>query len=152
MRNRLKPWRRNFGYVPQDTYLSDDTIKENIAFGVKPEDIDVKKILKIINQLDLKNLIDNLPKGLDTLVGDYGSKLSGGEKQRIGIARALYFNPQILLLDESTSSLDILSEKKILSLVERLKKKITILIISHRKSALSICDKTLELENIKYEK
>jgi ATP-binding cassette, subfamily B, bacterial PglK len=150
--NSIKPWRRNFGYVPQDTYLSDDTIKENIAFGVKSEDINIEKILKIINQLDLKNLIDNLPKGLDTLAGDYGSRLSGGEKQRIGIARALYFDPKILLLDESTSSLDTVSENKILSLVEGLKKKITILIISHRKSALSICDEILELENIRYEK
>jgi ATP-binding cassette, subfamily B, bacterial PglK len=141
-------WQNKIGYVPQETYLLDDTIKNNVAFGVKNEFISSSKVLEAINKSGLKSVIENLPQQTDTYTGDNGVKLSGGQKQRIGLARAIYLSPEVLILDEATSALDIETEKKILNLLKEYKNKITIIIISHRDSILPYCDEILELNNL----
>ena len=148
-----KEWKNCIGYVPQNIYLVDDSIKNNIAFGVQDNDINLSKIKEIIKIVQLENLITELEKGYETFVGDKGIKLSGGQKQRIGIARALYNNPSILILDEATSSLDIFTEKEIMDFIFSLKGQITVLIVSHRLSTVEKCDYIYELENgvISYE-
>ena len=141
-------WQNKIGYVPQETYLLDDTIKNNVAFAVKNEFISTSKVLEAINKSGLKSVIENLPQQTDTYTGDNGVKLSGGQKQRIGLARAIYLSPEVLILDEATSALDIETEKKILNLLKEYKNKITIIIISHRDSILPYCDEILELNNL----
>ncbi len=146
--NLFRLWQSTIGYVPQETYLLDDSIKNNIAFGVEEEKIDIQKINSIIESLGLKEMIDQLSLGIDSNVGDNGVKISGGQKQRIGIARALYISPQIMILDEATSALDLDNEEKILKLISKFKNDTTIIIISHRQSIHSFCDKILNLDNI----
>ena len=141
-------WQNTIGYVPQETYLIDDSIKNNIAFGVQEEKINIQKIENIINSLGLREMVDQLPLGVDSNVGDNGVKISGGQKQRLGIARALYISPQIMILDEATSALDLRNEEKILKLISKFKNDTTIIIISHRQSIHSFCDKILNLDNI----
>ena len=141
-------WRNIIGYVPQNLYLLDDTLKKNIALGINLESIDELKILKAIKSSQLENFVkNNLDKGLETSVGERGVRLSGGQKQRIGIARALYKDPEILIFDEATSALDHDTEKKIIDTINTLKNKKTIIIISHRLSALNICDTIYELKD-----
>lgn len=142
-----KNWQSNIGYVPQDVILNNSTIKENIAYGVEIEKIDNQKILDIIILTRLDNLIKSLPLGIDTVLKDLGKNLSGGEKQRIGIARALYRNPKILILDEATSSLDDYNEKIILSNLEKLKNRMTIIMITHKYSTIKFCDKVFIFNN-----
>ena len=110
--NNLDSWFKNIGYVPQETYLLDDTIKNNIIFGSNKESIDEDYISEILKILELEGLINERQEGQETLVGDNGVKLSGGQKQRIGLARALYKKPKILILDEFTSSLDLITERR----------------------------------------
>ena len=141
-------WKKLIGYVPQDTILIDDALKKNIAFGITDDEIDTHLIKELIKKMDLTNFVDNLDNGIDTNVGDKGLKMSGGQKQRIGIARALYFNPKILLLDESTSSLDIETEKNILLHLKNISKdKMTVLFSTHRQSSLDICDIVYKVKN-----
>lgn len=128
------------GYVSQTIYLTDDTIKNNIAFGVDEQNISEKKIYKIIKQVQLEKFINSLENGIETRTGERGVQLSGGQRQRIAIARALYNNPQIIILDEATSALDIETEAEIMKTISIFKGKKTIIIIAHRKSALTICD------------
>ena len=110
------------GYVPQNIFLLDDTIKKNIAFGVDEEKIDEEKIKEVLKSAQLLNLLSQTKKGIETNIGELGNKLSGGQIQRIAIARALYNNPKILILDESTSALDIETENKIIDELKILKK------------------------------
>ena len=140
-------WQRQIGYVPQDTYLVDDTIKSNIAFGVPTEKINNNDLNLAIELSQLKKLINSLPEKENSLVGEDGIKLSGGEKQRIGIARALYFRPKVLFLDEPTSSLDSKNEKLILEDIYKLGKNRTILIISHRTNIFKYCKKILNIKD-----
>ena len=144
-------WQRQIGYVPQDTYLVDDTIKSNIAFGVPTEKINNNDLNLAIELSQLKKLINSLPEKENSLVGEDGIKLSGGEKQRIGIARALYFRPKVLFLDEPTSSLDSKNEKLILEDIYKLGKNRTILIISHRTNIFKYCKKILNIKDGKVE-
>jgi len=146
--NYSELWQNTIGYVPQDTYLLDDSIKKNIAFGIPEEEIDIKKINEIIVSLGLKEMIDKLSLGIESNVGENGVKISGGQKQRIGIARALYISPQILVLDEATSALDIRNEENILKLIGKFKKNMTIIIVSHRQSIYAFCDKILNLDKM----
>tara|TARA_Y100000590_G_scaffold444015_1_gene574222 strand:- start:338 stop:1555 length:1218 start_codon:yes stop_codon:yes gene_type:complete len=139
-----KSYQSLIGYVPQNIFLLDDTIKNNITFG---SSLDDEKISKVIKLAALENFVQKKPKGLDQIVGEKGVKISGGEKQRIGIARALYRNPEILVFDEATSSLDLETESKILESLTKLKGTKTMIFISHRKSSLSICDKIFNVEN-----
>ncbi len=137
----------NAGYIPQDNLLVDDKIINNIAIGSETNDIDYEKINKVINQAQLNKFIDNLPDGLDTIVGDRGIRLSGGQIQRISIARALYFDTEILILDEATSALDNDTEMEFINSVEALKNKKTIIIVSHRKSIMKLCNKIFHLKD-----
>ncbi len=135
----IRNWRSIIGYVPQTIYLTDDTIINNIAFGVEQENIDLNQINHVIKAASLDKFIESLPLGYETMVGERGVRLSGGQKQRIGIARALYNNPEILLLDEATSALDSITENEIMSTVFDLKKNKTILIVAHRLSTVKHC-------------
>jgi ABC-type multidrug transport system fused ATPase/permease subunit len=139
-------WIRNIGYVPQRIFLIDDTIRNNIALGIHENDIDDLKIQHAIKASQLNNFINSLPNGINTYVGDKGIQISGGQNQRIAIARAIYNNPQILILDEATSSLDNLTEKEFIKSIEFFKNKKTIIIISHRSSSLVNCDKIFEMK------
>ena len=141
-KDNLRSWQRSIGYVPQNIYLSDDTVSANIAFGVEPNEIDqdlVEKASKIASAHNF--VIDELPDKYMTLIGERGVKLSGGQRQRIGIARALYNNPKILILDEATSSLDNQTEETVMESIYKLGKKMTIIIIAHRLGTVKNCDK-----------
>ena len=135
------------GYVPQHTYLLDDTIKNNIAFGLDEEKIDESFMRQIIDIAELSNLLKRSDKGLETIIGEKGIKLSGGQIQRIGIARALYIKPSLLIFDEATNALDDNTEKKIFSNLAKIKKNFTLIMIAHRKSSLLLSDKIFEIKN-----
>ena len=140
-------WQKQLGYVPQEVYLLDDTIRSNITFGIEKEEIDEKLLSDVIEKSQLKNLINSLSNKLDTLIGDRGARLSGGEKQRIGIARALYNKPKVIVFDEATSSLDIYNENKILKEIYENKKDKTLIIISHRNNTVKYCDLIYVMED-----
>ena len=139
-------WQSKIGYIPQDIYLLDDTIKNNISFGIKNEEIDNSLIEKVTKIAQLENFINLLPDKLETVVGNRGVRISGGEKQRIGIARALYNNPKILIFDEATSSLDIDNENKILGEIYQGISDKTLIIISHRNNTVKYCDSIYVME------
>ena len=142
-------WYSLIGYVQQDVFMLDDTIKNNIAFGVPKSEINEKLVNKVIEDVDLKEFIKSLPSGINTNIGERASRISGGQKQRIAIARALYRNPRILILDEATNGLDSKSEKEIMNLLQKLKKKVMIIFISHKLSILKNCDNVYLLNNKK---
>ncbi len=143
----LRDWQKQIGYVPQDIYLLDDTIKNNIAFGLNANDINQEAILKSIELSRLKDYVGSLEEKENTVVGNRGIKVSGGQKQRIGIARALYNNPGILILDEATSSLDAINERKIMEEIYNTAKNTTLIIVTHRYKPVSNCDKIYLLDN-----
>ena len=144
--NNKKSWQKNIGYIPQDTYLLDDSIKNNIVFGVDVGKIDYKLFSESIKIAQLEKFIELSKNKSDTMVGNRGIKISGGEKQRIGIARALYNNPEILIFDEATSALDIDNENKILEeIYDGLNNK-TMIIISHRNNTVKYCDSIYVME------
>ncbi len=140
-------WHRMIGYIPQNIYLMDDTIRNNIAFGVSKDRIDEKRLERAVEQAQLKELIDSLEQGLDTGIGERGVRLSGGQRQRIGIARALYNDPQIMILDEATSALDNDTEKAVMEAIESLHGKMTLIIIAHRLSTIQNCDHVYEVKD-----
>ena len=147
-KKNIKAWQNLIGYVPQNIYLTDDTITANIALGVDPKNVDYKEIVRAAKNANIHNFIENeLPKKYETFVGERGIRLSGGQRQRIGIARALYKRPQLLILDEATSALDNLTEKIVMEAVQNISKNITIIIIAHRLSTVKECDKIFLLEN-----
>ena len=148
-KSNAENWRKQLGYVSQSIYLTDDTIRANIAFGEEPDEIDDLRIEKAIKKAQLYNFIQGLPKKLDSIVGERGAQLSGGQQQRIGIARALYHEPKLFILDEATSALDEETEKEVMKAVEGLKGEMTILIITHRLSTLGCCDKIYKVDNKK---
>lgn len=145
MTGDARSWRRNFGYVPQSIYLSDDTIRNNIAFGQLHHEIDTSRIDAVVEQAQLTDVLARLPQGLDTVVGDRGARLSGGQRQRIGIARALYRDPSILVLDEATSALDNETEREITRAIRGLSGSKTVILIAHRLSTISHCDQIIFL-------
>ena len=136
IKNELSLWQKQIGYVPQEIYLLDDTIKKNITFGLKEEEVDEKILLQTLKVSQLKDFVDTLPDAIHTFVGNRGVKVSGGERQRIGIARALYNLPKIMVFDEATSSLDIDNENKILEEIYMNKKDKTLIIVSHRNNTV----------------
>jgi ATP-binding cassette subfamily C protein len=140
IKNELSLWQKQIGYIPQDIYLLDDTIKKNIIFGLKDDEIDEKLLLQTLKIAQLKDFVDTLPDSIDTFVGNKGVKLSGGERQRVGIARAMYNLPKILVFDEATSSLDIENENKILDEIYENRDDKTLIIISHRNNTVKYCD------------
>ena len=140
-------WRHNISYLSQNFYLNDDTIKNNIAFGVEDDLISKDKLDKAVERSGLKYFVNKLDEGLETIVGEKGAKLSGGQAQRIGIARCLYSNPNLLILDEPTSGLDPDNEERIVNTLKRLEGKTTILLITHNKKTVNFCHKIYKLEN-----
>ena len=141
-------WFRNISHVPQDIYLSDTNIAENIAFGIPPERINKKKLLKAIHSASLSKLIKDPNDAFNTKVGERGIQLSGGQRQRIGIARAIYKGGNILILDEATSALDIKTEGEIIETIDNLSSELTIIIITHRPSTLLSCNRVIDLSKI----
>lgn len=144
-------WQKEIGYIPQVIYLSDDTIRNNIAFGIRKEEIDDQAILQALKKAQLYEFVENLPEGLDTMVGDRGVRLSGGQRQRIGIARALYHDPEVLVLDEATSALDNETEAAVMEAIDHLQGMKTILIIAHRLTTIRNVDMIYEVSNGKVE-
>ena len=147
-KNNLSLWQNNIGYVPQQIFLTDDTLTSNIAFGIDDKLIDheiVEKVSKIANLHDF--VINELPEKYNTIIGERGIRLSGGQRQRIGIARALYNNPSVLILDEATNSLDNLTERNVMSSLHNLRKKITIIHIAHRINTVEKCDQIILMDN-----
>lgn len=144
-------WSQLIGYVPQVVFLVDDTIRNNIAFGISEDDVDDTKVWKALEQAQLKNFVQSLPNGLDTIVGERGVKFSGGQKQRIAIARALYYNPEILVLDEATAALDNETESAVMESIEALQGHKTLIIVAHRLTTIKKCNKIYEIINGKAE-
>jgi ABC-type multidrug transport system fused ATPase/permease subunit len=145
--DNLRLWQNLLGYVPQSIFLSDESIRNNIAFGIEEELINEEQIQKAIQMSDLEDFINSLPKGIETIVGERGVRLSGGQRQRIGIARALYYNPQIIIFDEATSALDAATEDNVMDSINKLKSIKTMIIVAHRLSTLSKCDVIYELSD-----
>ena len=141
----LRSWRQKLGYIPQSIYLSDDTIRNNVAFGIYEDQIDDDAIWKALEKAQLKEFVQGLEKGLDTYVGDRGVRLSGGQRQRIGIARALYHDPEILVLDEATSALDSSTEQAVMESIESLQGLKTMVIIAHRLTTIKNADLIYEV-------
>lgn len=139
-RHNVGEYRKKIGYVPQNIFLTDDSIMANIAFGVPLSQIDRGRVKDVIRTAQLESFIGELPEGLDTHVGERGVRISGGQKQRIGIARALYRAPEILVLDESTSALDGYTEAKLYAAIREMSKNMTIIIVTHRLATLERCD------------
>ncbi len=142
----LRAWQAQIGYVPQSIYLTDDTVRRNIAFGVENKDIDDLAVQKAVKSARLEDFINGLEEGLNTVVGEQGVRISGGQRQRIGIARALYHNPSVLVLDEATSALDMETEKYVMRSVNALHGEKTIITIAHRMSTVANCDRLYRLE------
>ena len=145
--DNLANWQQKIGYVSQDIFLADDSIIQNVAFGIPREKIEIEKVSSALKAAQLYGFINELESGLETTVGERGVQLSGGQRQRLGIARALYHNPQILILDEATASLDVHTEKNVMKAIHALRGKKTILIIAHRLSTLKGCDAIYEIKN-----
>ena len=148
----LPTWQKEIGYIPQAIYLSDDTIRNNVAFGVDEKEIDEQAVIYALQQAQLFEFVESLPEGLDTFVGDRGVRLSGGQRQRVGIARALYHNPEVLVLDEATSALDNDTETAVMEAIEKLQGHKTILIIAHRLTTIKNADVIYEVGNGKVER
>jgi ABC-type multidrug transport system fused ATPase/permease subunit len=146
---RLNPkkWSKMVGYIPQNIYLCDDTIKANIAYGLKDADIDETKVWQTLEQAQLADFVTSLPENINTKVGEAGVRLSGGQRQRIGIARALYFDPEFLVMDEATSALDNDTEKAIMDAIDALAGEKTLLIIAHRLTTIKKCNMVYRIEN-----
>jgi len=144
---RDRAWQDSLGYVSQEISLLDDSVRRNIAFGVNDEEIDPARVDGAIELAAINDVVSGLPHGLDTTIGERGSRLSGGERQRIGIARALYRNAEILIMDEATSALDTHTEQKIVETLRNLSGGKTIIVIAHRLSTIQNCDVVMYMEN-----
>jgi ATP-binding cassette subfamily C protein len=137
----MSGWQSRIGYVPQDIYLTDDSLLANIALGVPREQIDEVAVWRALEAAHLADFVRALPHRIETSMGERGIRMSGGQRQRIGIARALYSNPDVLVLDEATSALDIRTEAKVMHAVQGLRGSRTIIMIAHRSSPLRACDR-----------
>lgn len=147
IKDDLSNWKKNIGYVPQDIFLIDDTIRANIAFGIKDHLINEDNLSSAIKKSSLTKLIKESPLGYETIVGENGVRLSGGQRQRIGIARALYHDPELLIFDEATSALDEDTENKIMDTITKIANDKTILIVTHRPNSLKNCNKVFTMVN-----
>lgn len=146
IRRHVRSWQRKIGYIPQMIYLCDDTIKSNIAFGVMPNDIDEKKVWQALRLAQLEDFVRSLALGVDTVIGERGVRLSGGQRQRISIARALYHDPEVLVMDEATAALDNETERDFMAALDGLSGGKTIVVIAHRLTTVQSCDKIFFLK------
>ena len=140
VKTNYKGWLKNVGYIPQTIFMTDSTIRKNVAFGVPEDEIDDAKVWQALSEAALDSFVKELPEGLDTEIGERGIRLSGGQRQRIGIARALFEDPEVLVLDEATSALDNDTEAAIMDSINRLHGKKTLVIIAHRLQTIEKCD------------
>jgi len=147
IKNDLKSWMSLTAYIPQSIFLIDDTIKKNIALGIEDSEIDLEMIKKSLSMSRLDSFVENLPEKIETVIGERGMRLSGGQRQRIALARAFYFQRQIIVMDEATSSLDNETEKEVIDSINRMKRKITMLVIAHRLSTVKNCDYIYKIED-----
>ena len=147
VQQNLRNWQNQIGYVPQAIYLTDDTLRRNVAFGLNDENIDDDLVREAIRLAQLQEFVATLPDGLETVVGERGVRLSGGQRQRIGIARALYHKPSVLVLDEATSSLDTPTEHGVMQAVQALQGSKTVIIVAHRLSTVEYCDRLYRIED-----
>jgi ABC-type bacteriocin/lantibiotic exporter with double-glycine peptidase domain len=147
IQGNLRGWQNQVGYVPQSIYLTDDTLRRNIAFGIPKNMIDDDAVQSALRAAQLDVFVSQLPEGLETVVGERGVRLSGGQRQRIGIARALYHNPEILVLDEATSALDGLTEDGVMEALNIMHGVKTLIIVAHRLSTVENCDILYKLDN-----
>jgi len=145
--NNIKNWQINIAHVPQSIFLTDNSIAENIAFGIDKKLIDFNRVKEVASWSQISEFIDDSKYGYDTIVGERGIKLSGGQRQRIAIARALYKDANVLVFDEATSALDSSTEQLVMSSISQLNKSLTIIIIAHRITTIKYCDKIIEIEN-----
>ena len=146
--SNMKTWKSKVGYVPQDIFLRDDTVTNNIAYGIEKENIDHKAVVTACKLAEIHRTIEaELEDGYETIIGERGVKLSGGQRQRLGIARALYHDPEVLIFDEGTSALDNITETKLMNQVQALSGQKTIIMIAHRLTTLQSCDVIYYMEN-----
>ena len=146
VRQDLPTWQRQIGYVPQDIYLIDDSIRRNIAFGLPDDQIDELAVARAVQAVQMESFVQSLPQGIETPVGHDGVRLSGGQRQRIAIARALYHDPSVLVMDEATNALDDDTESDIMEAVRALQKNRTLIVVTHRPSTVDGCDQLFRLE------
>jgi len=144
--NVKQSWQKQIGYIPQTIFLMDDSLRRNIAIGIADSEIEEVAIREALKSAQLEDFVESLPEGLDTVVGERGVRLSGGQSQRIGIARALYHRPSVLVLDEATSSLDTETEKGVMQAVQALQGDKTVIIVAHRLSTVEYCDRLYRLD------
>jgi ATP-binding cassette subfamily B protein len=144
--NRVRAWQQTIAHVPQYIYLADTTLAENIAFGVRRENIDLHRVQQAARQAQIADFIENRPDGYNAIVGERGIRLSGGQRQRIGIARALYKQATVLVFDEATSALDNATEQSVMDAIEGLSSDLTIFLIAHRLTTVQRCNTIVELE------
>lgn len=149
IQENYEQWLENLGYIPQVIYMLDDTIRANVAFGYAPEDIDDKEIWRALEEAQLKEFVEKLPKGLDTAIGERGVRVSGGQRQRLGIARALYTDPNLLIFDEATAALDNETESAVMESINSLQGKKTMIIIAHRLTTIEKCDIVYRVKDTK---
>ncbi len=140
-----KQWAKTIGFVPQNVFLIDDTVRHNVAFGIYEDEIDDDKIIDVLKSVQIYDFIQSLPQGTDTVVGERGVKFSGGQRQRLAIARALYDHPDILVLDEATSALDNGMESAVMEAINALKGTKTLIIIAHGLSTIQNCNRIYEV-------
>ena len=141
--DNLPGWQKNIGYIPQSIFIADDTILNNVSFGI--DDTNFENVISACKLAQIHHFIMGLPENYNTVIGEDGMLISGGQRQRIGIARALYNNPEILVMDEGTSSLDHKTEKSLISAINNLKGKKTIIMIAHRINTIKNCDYIFEI-------
>ena len=137
----MRSWRRHIGYVPQEPFILDDTVRRNVAFGLADAEIDDRRVLAALTRAQLSDVVAGLPRGLDTMLGERGTRLSGGQRQRVAIARALYHEPEVLVFDEATSALDTPTERELIAALEALRGVKTLVVIAHRLTTVRRCDR-----------
>ena len=143
----MASWQKNIGYVPQDIFLMDDTIKNNIIFSNTLTDINIDEVFHAAKLAGISSFIESLPQSYDTKVGERGVRLSGGQVQRIGIARALYRKPSVIVFDEATNALDGITEKILIETIHKISHQKTIIMIAHRLTSVKRCDSIHLIEN-----
>lgn len=146
IKDEYRSWLKNVGYIPQLIFMLDDTILKNVAFGVPEDEIDMDRVWEVLKEAQMDEFVRNLPEGLNTGIGERGIRISGGQRQRLGIARALYYDPEVLILDEATSALDNDTEAAIMDAINSLQGRKTLVIIAHRLQTIEKCDMIYRIE------